>query len=86
MDKNITKRNERIEILVNKTIRNKLLAYFKLMSKKYNSKVFLLTMTFTELADYLAVDRSSMNRELKYLKNEGLIRVYKRKITLLYEP
>lgn len=85
MDKNITKRNERIEILVNKTIRNKLLAYFKLMSKKYNSKVFLLNMTFTELADYLAVDRSSMNRELRYLKDEGLIRVNKRKIVLLYE-
>jgi len=85
MDKNITKRNERIEILVNKTIRNKLLAYFKLMSKKYNSKVFLLNMTFTELADYLAVDRSSMNRELRYLKDEGLIRVSKRKIVLLYE-
>lgn len=74
--------NNRIDILTNKTIRNKLLAYFKIISKKNNSKIIYLPFTFTELADYLAVDRSAMYRELKNLKEEGLIEIKNKKITL----
>ena len=41
-------------------------------------------MTFTELASYLAVDRSAMTREISYLKQEGFIKTNGRRITLLY--
>lgn len=77
--------NERMEILSNKTIRNKLLAYFKIMSKKTNTRVIYLPITFSELADYLVIDRCAMSREIKNLKDDGLIEVSGRKIKLLYD-
>ncbi|MDE5538945.1 MAG: Crp/Fnr family transcriptional regulator [Bacilli bacterium] len=81
----IKDKNERIEILTKKTIRNKLLEYFKIISNKHGSKYIYLPFNFTDLADYLAIDRSAMSRELKYLKEEGLIEVKGKRITLLYD-
>lgn len=78
-------KNERIEILTKKTIRNKLLEYFNIISSKYGSKYVYLPFNFTDLADYLAIDRSAMSRELKNLKEEGLIEVKGKRITLLYD-
>ena len=80
----LVKRNERIELLTTRTIRNKLLAYFELQTKKVNSKSFDLEYTYTDLADYLEIDRSAMMRELKHLKEDGFINDINRKITLLY--
>ena len=80
----INTKNERIEILTKKTIRDKLLEYFKIISKRNNSKKIYLTMTYIELADYLAVDRSAMTRELKNLTQERFIKREEKKITLLY--
>ena len=82
--KKIQEKNERIEILTKKTIRNKLLEYFKIISKKHNSKYIYLPFNFTDLADYLAIDRSAMSRELKYLKEEGFIEIKGKRIKLLY--
>ncbi len=80
----IEEKNERIEILTKKTIRDKLLEYFNIYSKKRGTKIIYLPFSFTDLADYLAVDRSAMSRELKYLKEEGFIDTKGRRITLLY--
>ena len=80
--KKINSNNERMEILTNKTIRNKLLAYFRIMSRKNNSRVIYLPYNYIDLADYLAIDRSAMYRELKNLKEEGLIEVKNKRITL----
>ena len=80
----INEKNNRIEILTKKTIRNKLLEYFKIISKKNGSKNIYLPFSFSEFADYLAIDRSAMSRELKNLKDEGFIDIKSRKITLLY--
>lgn len=77
--------NERMEILTNNSIRNKLLAYFKILSKKTNSKTIYLPFSYTDLADYLVVNRSSMSRELKNLKDEGFIEMRGKKIKLLYD-
>lgn len=81
----IEERNNRIEILTKKTIRNKLLEYFNIESKKNGLRVINLSFNFTDLADYLAIDRSAMSRELKYLKEEGFIEIKNHKITLLYD-
>ncbi len=81
----ITMRNERIRILTQKSIRNKLLEYFDVFAKKYDSRNVYLPFSFTDLADYLAVDRSAMSREIKHLKDENIISVKSRKITLLYK-
>ncbi len=84
LSEKINKQNERIEILTKRTIREKLLEYFNTLSKNRLSKSFYLPFTFTDLADYLSIDRSSMTREIKNLKDEGFITVQGKKITLLY--
>ncbi len=84
LSKIIVKSNERIEVLSNKSIRDKLLDYFKIQSKKNNSKVIYLPVSYTELADYLAVNRSALSREIKNLKDDGLIETRGRRIKLLY--
>ena len=76
--------NEKLLIVSKKTIREKLLEYFKIMSHKNNAKIFKMTFTLTELADYLAIDRSAMMRELKNLKNEGFIEIINKKEFLYF--
>ncbi|MBO5414924.1 MAG: Crp/Fnr family transcriptional regulator [Bacilli bacterium] len=84
MARKLVKRNERIELLTTRSIRNKLLNYFELQAKKNNSKSFNLRYSYTDLADYLSVDRSAMMRELKNLKDDRLITDTNKKITILY--
>lgn len=74
--------NKRLEIISNKTIRNKLLSYFKQQAKKYNSTTIYLPFNFTDLANYLCIDRSAMNRELKHLKEENQIEIKGKKIKI----
>ena len=85
LNSKIKENNERINILTRKGIRNKLLEYFEIMYKKNNSRNIYLPFTFTALADYIAVDRSAMARELKSLKEEGFIKTTGKRITLLYK-
>lgn len=84
LSEKIVNTNERIEILAKRTIREKLLAYFDIMSKKRLSKTFTIPFTYTDLADYLGIDRSAMQRELKNLKEDNLITTNRKKITLNY--
>ncbi|MBP3708587.1 MAG: Crp/Fnr family transcriptional regulator [Clostridia bacterium] len=65
--------NTRIEILTKRTIREKLLGYFNILSTRKLSKSFTIPFSLTDLADYLSVDRSAMMREIKNLKDEGII-------------
>lgn len=80
----VIEKNERIAILSNKTIRDKLLQYFKIISEKNGSKIIYLNLNYSELANYLVVDRSAMSRELKNMREEGFIKCENKKITLLY--
>ena len=78
-------KNERIKILEKKQIREKLLEYFEIEHKKSRLNSIYLPFSFKDLADYLAINRSAMFRELKHLKDEKFIEVKNRKITLLYK-
>lgn len=80
----ITLRNERIVILTKKTIRDKLLEYFNINSRKNGSRYVYLPFNFSDLANYLGVDRSAMSRELGFLKEEGFITIKGKRITLMY--
>ena len=73
---------EKIEILSKRTIRDKLLCYFSIIAKKRNKKSFVLPITYIELADYLSVDRSAMMREIKKLKDQKIISINDKKISL----
>jgi len=84
LSEQVTNKNDRIDLLTKKTTRDKILEYLKIESQKKGSKTFTLPVTYTELANYLSVDRSAMTREIKYLKNEGFIETNGRKISLLY--
>lgn len=81
----VTDLNMRIELLTKRSIRDKLIGYFSMLSTRNLSKTFSLPFSLTDLADYLSVDRSAMMRELKLLKEEGFIKKNSNKITLLYK-
>ncbi len=81
----LIEKNERISILEKKQIREKLLEYFDIEYKKNYSKNIYLPFLLKDLADYIAVNRSAMFRELKNMKEEKVIEIKKRKITLLYK-
>ncbi len=81
----ITDLNNRIELLTQRTTRDKLLMYFTLISTRKLSKTFELPLSLTDLADYLNVDRSAMMRELKLLKDDGLVDKIGNRIILLYK-
>ena len=78
-------KNRRIKILEKKQIREKLLAYFELRYTETNSRVLYLPFSLKDLADYMAVNRSAMFRELKNLKEENFVAVKGKRITLLYK-
>lgn len=73
LSKRIYKQNERIEVLTKRSIRDKLLEYFHTLAKKTSSKTIYLPFTYTDLADYLSIDRAAMMREIKNLKDDGII-------------
>ncbi len=74
---------QHIETLTKRSIREKLLAYFEQQSQKNGSFSFFLPMSLSSLADYLGVDRSAMQREIRHLNNEGIIDSKGKKIVLI---
>ena len=74
--------SERVELLSKRTIREKLLCYFIQQSSRQKSHTFDLPFTMSDLAYYLSVDRSAMTRELKKMKDDGIIKVNKRRVSL----
>ncbi len=81
----VTDLNMRIELLTKRSIRDKLIGYFTMLSTRNLNRTFSLPFSLTDLADYLSIDRSAMMRELKLLKEEGFINKKSNKITLLYK-
>ena len=75
--------SQRVDVLYRRSIREKLLCYFRQLSKKAGSNTFVLPFSLSTLADYIATDRSAMMRELKRLREEGIVRSDGRQFTLL---
>ena len=75
--------SQRVDVLSRRSIREKLLCYFRQLSKKAGSNTFVLPFSLSTLADYIATDRSAMMRELKRLREEGIVRSDGRQFTLL---
>ena len=75
--------SERVDVLSRRSIREKLLCYFRQLAEKGDGQNFLLPFSLSTLADYIATDRSAMMRELKKLKEEEIIASDGRKFTLL---
>ena len=75
--------SQRVDVLSRRSIREKLLCYFRQLSERAGSNTFTLPFSLSTLADYIATDRSAMMRELKSLREEGAIRSDGRQFTLL---
>jgi len=83
---NTMHQNSRIEVLSKRTIREKLHIYFEILSSESFSNIITLPFSFTDLADFLSINRSAMMRELKDLEDEGFIqKIEKKKLKLLYK-
>ena len=76
--------SERVEILSRRSIREKLMCYFGMQVAKTDTNRFVLPFSLSALADYISTDRSAMMRELKKMREEGLVEVSGRKVTLLH--
>ena len=75
--------SQRVDVLSRRSIREKLLCYFRQLSEQAGSNTFTLPFSLSTLADYIATDRSAMMRELKRLREEGVVRSDGRQFTLL---
>ena len=77
--------SERVDVLSRRSIREKLLCYFRQLAEKSGGDTFTLPFSFSVLADYIATDRSAMMRELRHLKEQGIVCTDGRQIRLLGE-
>ena len=74
--------SRRVDVLSRRSIREKLLCYFRQLSQQAENRTFTLPFSLSTLADYIATDRSAMMRELKRLREEGVVRSDGRQFTL----
>ena len=75
--------NQKIAMLTQKKLRENLLEYLRKQAVYQDSQAIRLPISKKELADYLGVQRPSLFRELKKMKDEGLIDVSNRTIHIL---
>lgn len=75
--------SRRVEVLSRRSIRDKLQCYFHILRTEKGTDRFELPFTLSALADYISTDRSAMMRELKKMKEEGLLSLEGRTVTLL---
>ncbi|BFT66084.1 Crp/Fnr family transcriptional regulator [Parvimonas parva] len=76
--------NKKLQILSKRTTREKILEYLSNQKKILSpDNKIEINLNRNEMADYLALDRSNLSRELSKLKKEGIIDFEKNKFKLL---
>lgn len=75
--------NKRMDILMLKSVRAKVMAYLEWQRDVKKSKTFLIDLDRRLMADFLGVERSALSRELSRMKKDGIIDYNKNKFTLL---
>ena len=71
--------NQKVRILSQKSLRDRVYIYLASLPKDKNGYV-KIPFTQTALAEYLGVNRSALSRELSRMQNEGVLEVHGRKI------
>lgn len=74
---------EKIEVVSQKTLREKVLAYLYLQAQRQQSNYFEVPLGRVELATYLCADRSALTRELALMRADGLLDYEKNTFRLL---
>ena len=75
--------NRRMDILMLKSVRSKVMAYLEWQSSVKKARTFSVDLDRRLMADFLGVERSALSRELSRMKAEGLIDYRKSIFTLL---
>ncbi|WP_340147270.1 Crp/Fnr family transcriptional regulator [Ruminiclostridium josui] len=65
--------NNKIDILSQRSIREKLMAYFSMQIQKSGKNRFRIPFSRDELADFLCINRSALSRELSKMKQENIL-------------
>ena len=79
----IVRLTEKLEHIMRRTIREKLMSYLSKCAHIEMSNSFEIPYSRQQLADYLCVDRSALSHELSRLKKSGMIRYQKNHFELL---
>ena len=75
--------SERVEVLSQRTIEDKLISCLQIIEDKTpEGKIPQIPFTTTALSDYLCVNRSALQREITRLKRNGTLTISKRKFKL----
>ena len=74
--------NQKVRILSQKGLRDRILIYLGTLPKEKDSFV-RIPFTQTALAEYLGVNRSALSRELGRMQNDGVIVWYKNKVKVM---
>lgn len=75
--------SRKLEIVMQRTTRDKLMAYLRFQAQQANADRFTIPFDRQELADFLGVERSAMSTELNKLKKAGIIHFEKNEFQLL---
>lgn len=76
--------NRKIAMYTQKSLRENLMDYLLALSAQQKSKSVLLPVTKKQLADYFGVQRPSLFRELKRMKDEDLIEIANKEIIIKF--
>jgi len=76
----IQRLSQRVEVLSRRSIREKLVCYFLLQCGEAGKKEFVMPFTLSALAEYISTDRSAMMRELRRLREEGVVEIAGKKV------
>ena len=75
--------NRKNELLSKRTIREKVMTFLSQQAISANNNSFKIPFSREEMANFLAVDRSALSRELSKMKKEGIITYNKNNFTLI---
>ncbi|WP_286856315.1 Crp/Fnr family transcriptional regulator [Proteiniphilum sp. UBA5431] len=76
--------NRKIVMYTQKSLRENLMDYLVVLSAQQKSNQVTLPVTKKQLADYFGVQRPSLFRELKRMKDESLIKIENKEITIKF--
>jgi len=77
--------NKKIQLLTQKTLREKLLTYFSQTATLTGNLTFNMNFTREQLAAYVCSERSSVCRELGRMQDDGLVIINGNNVTICYE-
>lgn len=74
---------KKIQLLTQKTLRDKLMTFFNQCAVNANSSTFTVDFSREQLAQFICSERSSVSRELGYMQDDGLISIDGKQFTIL---